>query len=386
MAAGARTAAAHLSLVLWLLLVALAGVVAARARYSADFSAFLPRAPSAAQQLLMEQLRSGLAARLLLIAIEGADASTRAAASQALVRTLAGDPAFADVRNGATNREREREFVFSHRYLLSDAVDVERFGVTGLRAAIQDTLDLIASPAGLAAKGLLERDPTAESLQVADQLTRGPAPRTEQGVWVARDGARALLLATTAAGGSDTDGQERALAAVRRAFEAVRAGLPPAHAASLRLVVSGPGAFAVSARATIAQQVVRLSLWSGIAIATLLLAVYRSLPALLLGLLPVASGALAGVAAVALGFGVVHGITLGFGITLIGEAVDYSIYLLVQSRGMTVLWPTIALGMATSVCGFAALLLSGFPGLAQLGLYSIAGLVAAAAVTRYVLP
>jgi len=46
----------------------------------------------------------------------------------------------------------------------------------------------------------------------------------------------------------------------------------------------------------------------------------------------VLSGALAGVAAVSLGFGVVHGITLGFGTALIGEAVDYSIYLFMQSE------------------------------------------------------
>jgi predicted exporter len=42
--------------------------------------------------------------------------------------------------------------------------------------------------------------------------------------------------------------------------------------------------------------------------------------------------------------------------------------------------------MLTSICGFAALLPSAFPGLAQLGLYSIAGLLAAALVTRFVLP
>ena len=49
-------------------------------------------------------------------------------------------------------------------------------------------------------------------------------------------------------------------------------------------------------------------------------------------------------------------------------------------------WPTIRLGVLTSVAGFASLLLSGFPGLAQLGLYAIAGLFAAAVVTRFVLP
>jgi predicted exporter len=42
--------------------------------------------------------------------------------------------------------------------------------------------------------------------------------------------------------------------------------------------------------------------------------------------------------------------------------------------------------MLTSICGFAALLPSAFPGLAQLGLYSIGGLTAAALVTRFVLP
>ncbi|WP_164081694.1 hypothetical protein, partial [Stenotrophomonas maltophilia] len=47
-------------------------------------------------------------------------------------------------------------------------------------------------------------------------------------------------------------------------------------------------------------------------------------------------------------------------------------------------WPTIRLGVLTSVCGFASMLFSGFPGLVQLGLYSIVGLVTAALVTRYV--
>ena len=159
--------------------------------------------------------------------------------------------------------------------------------------------------------------------------------------------------------------------------------------ASIR--VSGPGVFAVDARRMIERDAIRLSIVSAVVISALLLAVYRSAAALLLGLLPVATGALAGVAAVALGFDRVHGVTLGFGVTLIGEAVDYSIYLFIQSRNgadsawISRFWPTIRLGMLTSVAGFASLLPSKFPGLAQLGLYSIAGLTAAALVTRFVL-
>ncbi len=177
-----------------------------------------------------------------------------------------------------------------------------------------------------------------------------------------------------------------------------RCGLRPRAAAqAVQLKLSGPGVFAVDARAKIERAAVRLSIASSLLVVTLLFAVYRSVPALALGLAPVASGAVIGIAAVALGFGAVHGITLGFGITLIGESVDYSIYFFVQSRRapqngaagaawQRSWWPTIRLGMLTSVCGFASLLPSGFPGLAQLGLYSISGLVAAALVTRYVLP
>ena len=165
----------------------------------------------------------------------------------------------------------------------------------------------------------------------------------------------------------------------------------------MQLRVSGPGVFAVAARAKIERAAIRLSIVSGILVITLLL-VYRSLAALGLGLLPVATGALVGIAAVALGFGAVHGVTLGFGITLIGESVDYSIYFFIQSRrsvadsaGGRARWQqpggsTVRLGMLTSVCGFASLLPSGFPGLKQLGLYSISGLIAAALVTRFVLP
>ncbi|HWW19939.1 MAG TPA: MMPL family transporter [Steroidobacteraceae bacterium] len=375
-----------ITLWVWLLLVGLASWIVARAHYVADLSAFLPRSPSPTQQLLVQQLQDGPASRLILIGIEGADPLSRAAASRALAAALRAYPQFINVNNGeAGSEDQDRRVVFTHRYLLSSAITPEHFSIAGLSAAISDNLDLITSPAGLLAKSLFRSDPTGETLQVIDQLESGRQLTGVEGVWSSADGQRALLLAQTRASGSDTDAQEQALTQLSAAFTRIAAG-------SLRLLVSSPGKFAVDSRATIKQQAVRLSLLSTLLIATLLLWVYRSLPTLLFGLLPVASGALAGIAAVAVGFGIVHGITLGFGVTLIGESVDYSIYLFVQSRGAPLaapratLWPTMLLGVATSVCGFASLLPSAFPGLAQLGLFSIAGLIAAAAVTRFVLP
>lgn len=377
------------AIVLWLGFLAGCLLVISRTPFTTDLSAFLPRTPTPEQQLLKDQITEGLASRLILVGIEGADAPSRARLSKQVAQRLRADPAFASVSNGEpVNTARDRDFLQANRYVLSPAVTPARFSEQGLHEALGESIDLLASPAGLMAKALLPRDPTGEMVQLLGQFNAGSQPRQVEGAWASRDGQRALLLLQTRAAGSDTDAQQHAMGLVRQAFDAA------AGQSGASLVMTGPGVFSVTSRDTIESQVSRLSLVSVVLIAGLLLLVYRSVGALVLGFLPVVTGALAGVAAVSLGFGSVHGITLGFGTALIGEAVDYSIYLFVQSEDAGAdpqhwvrrFWPTIRLGVLTSIAGFASLLLSGFPGLAQLGLYSIAGLVTAAAVTRYVLP
>jgi predicted exporter len=374
---------------IWALGALFAAVIVLRASYTADLSAFLPREASSRQRLLVEQLREGPAAHLIIAAVTGGDAATRAAVSRRMAAQLRADPSFLAIDNGEEAQlQREREFLFEHRYLLSPRVGPERFTASGLHAAIGEALDVLASSAGPLVKPLFLRDPTLESLAIIESLDDAHVPHTEASVWSSADGARALLLAHTRASGADIDGQQAACLALQRSFGAALAALPQPQRAELTLSMSGPPVLAVESRATIKSQVWRLSAISTACITVLLLSVYRLLPLLLLTLLPVASGVLAGVAAVALGFPTVHGITLGFGVTLIGEAVDYAIYFFIQrsSDFRHEVWPTIRIGVLTSICGFAALLPSSFPGLAQLGLYSIAGLTAAALVTRFVLP
>ncbi|MGC3030419.1 MMPL family transporter, partial [Burkholderia sp. DN3021] len=389
------------AVLVWLLALVACGVAIGRAHFTADLSAFLPNSPSAGQRVLVDQLRDGIVSRLILVAIDGGDASTRASLSRRIAGTLRTDPQFAAVNNGeAANDARDRQFIFDHRYLLSPAVTPQRFSADGLHQALGDSLDLLSSSAGLVAKAMLPRDPTGEVAALVDQLDSAAQPANRDGVWASHDGTRAVLLVRTAAAGSDTDAQARAIDTVRRAFAAATQAVP--NAAATTLAMTGPGVFSVDMRDTIRHDVERLSMASVVLIVALLLTLYRSPRTLALGLLPVLTGVAAGIAAVGVAFGTVHGLTLGFGTTLIGEAVDYSIYLFVQSaqtgtRGgarpadatrawLAAYWPTIRLGVLTSVCGFASMLFSGFPGLVQLGLYSIAGLTAAALVTRFVLP
>jgi len=376
---------------LWLACVALCAVIISRTEFTTDLSAFLPRSPTPVQQVLVDQLRDGVVSKLVLIGLEGRERDVLAETSRRMAAGLRADERFASVANGEdAGTEKDREFLWRNRYLLSPAIVPEHFTPGGLRAALEESLQLLGSPAGILLQRVLPADPTGEILKIADALEGGARPELRDGVWFSPNGTRALLVAQTRAPGYDIDAQEAAIGAIRNAFSlatsAVGASSRP------QLLYSGPGVFSVSTRARIKGDAVKLSLAASLLMGALMLAVYRSVRILGLGLLPVASGIVAGIAAVSLGFGSVHGITLGFGSTLIGEGADYAIYLFTQAQRGAVrstldrLWPTLRLGVLTSICGFSAMLFSGFTGLAQLGLFSIAGLAVALLVTRWVLP
>jgi predicted exporter len=375
-----------LVLALWLAAMLLCVWQIARTTFNADLSAFLPARPDARQRVLIEQIESGLVARTLLVGIEGGDVVSRAAASRELAAAMRASGRFEQVQNGETSDWASvGQWLFEQRYLLSPAVDAQRFTAAGLRDGIADSVSLLGTPAGQLIKPLLDRDPTGETQRIGEALIPANAPKSDGGVWVARQGERALMVAITRAPGADIDAHAATLERMNEAFA-------PLAARGLVLRVSGAPVFAVQSRSSIEAESKKLAIAGTVLASGLLLLAFASPRALLVAMLPVASGVLAGIAAVSVGFGSVHGMTLGFGTTLIGEAVDYAIYYLVQARQggwrqwLRNGWPTVRLGLLTSVCGFAALVLSGFPGLAQLGVFSLAGLIGAALATRFVLP
>ena len=49
------------AIALWLAFILACGIIISRSQVTTDLSAFLPRSPTPAQQLLLEQIRYGLA-------------------------------------------------------------------------------------------------------------------------------------------------------------------------------------------------------------------------------------------------------------------------------------------------------------------------------------
>jgi predicted exporter len=382
----------HIAVVIWLLLVASFVFIISRTQFTTDMSAFMPRNPTPTQKIMVEQLRDGVVSRLILIGVEGAPVPVLAQISKNMAAELRTSPELQAVNNGEqVGMEKDFDLLWNNRYLLSDAVTPQRFTPSGLKESLSGYLDLLSSPMGGMAQRVLPKDPSGELIHLLEQLQGQGHPAIQDDVWFSRDGTRAMLLAHTKGAGNDIDAQERAMQAISGAFENARKANPEAPSAQVRM--TGPGVFSVQSRASIRNDAWRLSLIATLLVASMLLLLYRSPRVLALGLFPVATGALAGIAAVSLVFGGVHGITLGFGVTLIGEGVDYAIYLFTQidqhgspQNTLRRIWPTLRLGVLTSICGFSAMLLSGFTGLAQLGMFSIAGLIGAVSTTRWVLP
>ena len=381
----------HEAIATWIFLLALCIYVVSRVQIGADLSAFLPRSPTPVQQLLSEQLRDGIFSRLMLIGIEGGSPDVLSKASKQLAQRLGKERGFSLINNGdEINMAKDQAYLLENRYLLSSAVTPEHFTPNGLHASLENSLQLLGSPLGIMIKRVIPRDPSGEMLHLLDGFAGQSQPASHDGVWVSRDGKRALLLAQTRAPGFDIDAQQHSIELIQSSFaETTRV----TEFSGLHLVVSGPGVFSVHARDHIKGVAFNFSIITSILVSVLLLLVYRSWRVLALSLLPVASGTLAGIAAVSVGYGVVYGITLGFGITLIGESVDYAIFFFTRlapgkppGTALDKIWPTLRLGVMTTVCGFSPMLLANFPGFAQLGLFSVVGLIVAVLVTRWVLP
>ena len=376
-----------LLLAAWLLaLIALGAYAWQNLRIGTDLRSFMPPPQTPDQQLLMDQIGEGPGSRLLLLAIEGAPPAQLAALSRALVTRLSADAHFEQVVNGAFDPAALDPKLLPYRWLLSPTLDRHVLDADYLRDQLGQRIEDLASPAAGLLKPLLPRDPTLETLVLAERWSPPKPPAMREGVWFSSDGA-ALLAAQTRAAGFDPAAQRAAIDALQAAF----AALPDVGDA--RLVISGPGYFSVLIEAKTRGEADRVGAISTIGFVLLLLFAYRSLPALLLAGLPVASGALAGVAGLAGFFGTAHGITLAFGFTLLGVAQEYPIRVLSHRRAgeealasVRALWPLLATAIVSAAIACLAFFASGVTGLQQLAVFTIAGLLAAGLTTRYLLP
>ncbi len=362
------------------ILVALGAFALSQLELDYRLDAFLPAPADPEQALVVDQISAGPGGRIVLAAVAGGSSDELVAFSRELAERWRQLEDVVRVDNGEFQLDPDTEQrLMQARFLLLPDVD-ERLTEQALEQALADRVADLAL-GGRQVEELIRRDPLGMLPELAARLATIDGGEQHDGIWLDADGERALLAVISAWPPFAIAEQTRLVEQLKSSFQ----DLP--DSADFRLTLGGAPVIAVDSADQSRSEAITLSLiGSGFLLLVLSLA-WRSPTMVLAGALPLAAGVVAGLLVTALAFDQVHGLTLAFGFTLLGVALDYPIHLFAHAgdRRLAIAARSISrpllLGAASTLIAYLAIWASTSPGLAQLGAFSAAGLATAALVT-----
>lgn len=164
------------------------------------------------------------------------------------------------------------------------------------------------------------------------------------------------------------------------------------HTRDAQVLVSGAVFHAAEASANAQLEMSIIGGGSSLGVLLLFMLAFRRIKPLALSLVSVGYGCFVALVINHFIFGKIHLMTLVFGASLIGVAVDYSLHYLCKyqdlsqrmptagdrgSRVLEILLPALSLSLIASVLGYSSLLPTPLPGLQQIALFSVIGLCGA---------
>ena len=356
------------------------GVIYERLELSYDLAYFLPAAKTAEERVLHDRAGDGPGARLIFAVVVSPEAERAQRLAAQLADNLSGAKELRRAHSVPvdTSPMSIPSFVWNYRYLLDDRSLTLRLLTQEIEARIAD---LVLLPGDRLAS-IVSSDPTLASLHVLHRFGGGLNfnPNFAFG-----GDFGALVVAESVAPAFDLDGQ-------RRAVESLEAAFADLGESGARLEVFGMGVYGLAMQDTIRNEARYRSLAATALVTVVLLIAFRRLRLVALAGVPIALGFIAGLAAISLGFGRVHGITLAFGATILGITVDYPLHLLSHARSggavraAKVVLPVVWIGALSTAIAFFGLAVTGSSGLSQLAVFSLTGVLVAASATRWLLP
>jgi len=365
---------------------------------STDVTHFMPAESDAELAVLASRLSDSELTRTMILTVGAPEIGTAIASARALADALRDHPEVASLRSGpdADPVEHVYRLYFPRRYyFLSE--DPERelpelLSPAALRLRAREVRASLELPTAPLAKRLVAVDPVGAFQRILSRLrTQRPPLDTVDGQFVTLDHRWAVIFLTTRAGAFDSKPQARLLEDLHAAFAKIAAVSPR----PLLLEASGANRFAVAAEQSIRRDVHSIVAVSFLGVAAVFLLFFRSLRFFALAVFPSLSGILFAAVAMRVALGRVDGVTLAFGASLIGVAIDYPIHVLdhyrlepsASARAIVArLRPSLVLGALTTMASFVGLALTSFPGFREIGLFATLGMAAALGVTLFVLP
>ncbi|MCI0510237.1 putative exporter [Chromohalobacter marismortui] len=260
--------------------------------------------------------------------------------------------------------------VYRYRLLtpaIRQAIDADG-GKSLIAPALQALFSPVASPDPV-------RDPFGLLDAWLEERTQGRVTPRDGRLGIDIDGQRFdLLIGELAASPYAPDAQQRLTTAL--------ADFKAAHPEAT-LLRSGLIFHAAAGAEQAKQEMSTIGLGALLGLIAVLLFVFRSAKVLLALLLPLGSGLLLALTSTLVLFGSLHLLTLAFGASLIGIAIDYALHLqshrAIAGRAfrLRALLPGLTLGLISSLVAYLAQTLTPLPGLRQMAVFAALGLLGA---------
>ncbi len=376
----------------FLVLPMLVGLVFLNTQFKTDISTFFIAGKNAQEVLLANEIQSGVLSKRYILAI----GSEKQAPSAALVNALSAEFKTIKGVNDVWKTEEKRgaleaiTALYSKQganlYSRNPETDLARlFSAEGLAARAKALKAGLLSPQSELIKTIAAHDPLLLSLNGLSE-TSGKFLKPVS----SNSNYQNLILETTMSG-MDVAAQ----VLIQQQIGTIFATQKAKFSETVDLEMTGVPVFAAATQTRMQNEITTISVLSSLALCGLFFWIFKSLRVLFWVASLLITVVCSAVIVTNLLFGFVHGMTLAIGTTLIGICIDYPIHALVHGQARAAqqrtaivakIWPSMLLGGATTLIGYLALGLSGYPGFQQVAVYAGTGILTALLLTRYVLP
>ncbi|MCK5889999.1 MAG: MMPL family transporter [Methylococcales bacterium] len=200
------------------------------------------------------------------------------------------------------------------------------------------------------------------------------------------------ILLETEAAGLNAVAQSRIQSEIKSVFKRIT---KTAESHAYQLEMTGVAVFAVATQTLIQGDILKVSIISTVALLVLFMLIFRSVSVMFQVFTLLIIVILTSIVSTQLVFGYIHGMTVAIGSTLVGICIDYPIHAIAHAQAVdhhhrtkviTKIWPSMLMGGATTMIGYIALGISGYPGFQQVAVYAASGIMMGLLLTRFVLP
>jgi predicted exporter len=300
---------------------------------------------------------------------------------------------FTAIRSGADDHLQDLAKVyFEHRFGLLTPEQAHAIETGHWRQLLNAAQSQLYSAFGFANSQLLSNDPLLMFPANLLALSPNSALRSQQGVLLTDtvDGVAAIVMAKGRDSAFSPTAQQMQMQALESAFSQINQHYP-----EVSFLKAGALFHAIAATESAKQEISRIGLISMLGIILLVWLAFRSMMPLFAALLTLTSGVVFAFVATLSFFGELHLLTLVFGTSLIGVAIDYSFHFYCEKQAhpndnasdtLTRIFPALTLALVTSVSAFVAIGFTPFPGMQQVAVFCAAGLMGAYLTLLLVFP